>query len=114
MAMLQHQHTQSRGGPLWLLITALAVTLMVAGTSATPAAAVSQPVAAWVQQSATPLTTVDPAASLDDLQPLRPSIGDAAIVGLGESVHGAAEEIKLKHRTLRFLVEEMGFRSVAW
>jgi erythromycin esterase-like protein len=35
-------------------------------------------------------------------------------VGLGESVHGAAELITLKHRALRLLVEQMGFRTVAW
>ena len=61
-----------------------------------------------------PLTTVDPAAPLGDLTPLRRAIGDAEIVGLGESTHGAAEEETLKHRTLRLLVERMGFRSVAW
>ncbi|SMC66232.1 erythromycin esterase family protein [Kibdelosporangium aridum] len=46
--------------------------------------------------------------------PLRRAIGDAQIVGLGESVHGAAEELILKHRTMRVLVEQMGFRSIAW
>ena len=61
-----------------------------------------------------PLATVEPAASMDDLAPLRESVGDAVVVGLGESVHGAAEETTLKHRLLRFLVEELGFRSVAW
>ncbi|XRQ14309.1 erythromycin esterase family protein, partial [Actinomadura welshii] len=60
------------------------------------------------------LRTVDPRAPLTDLGPLRRSVGHAAIAGLGESTHGAAEEIALKHRTLRFLVEELGFRSVAW
>ena len=72
------------------------------------------PVARWASERAVPLATVDPAASLDDLAPLRRSIGDAEIVGLGESVHGAAEEITLKHRVLRLLVEEMGYRSIAW
>jgi erythromycin esterase len=42
------------------------------------------------------------------------AIGDALIVGLGESVHGAAEILRLKHRVLRLLVERMGVRSVAW
>jgi erythromycin esterase len=68
----------------------------------------------WAAHHAVPLDTVDPAAPLDDLAPLRRSIGDAEIVGLGESVHGAAEEIGLKHRVLRLLVEEMGFHSIAW
>jgi erythromycin esterase len=62
----------------------------------------------------TALDTVNPARPLDDLQPLRRSVADAFVVGLGESIHGAAEETQLKHRVLRFLVERMGFRSVAW
>jgi erythromycin esterase-like protein len=41
-------------------------------------------------------------------------IGDAQVVGLGESTHGAREEATLKHRVLRLLVEKLGFRSVAW
>ena len=71
-------------------------------------------VAAWVTKHAVPIGTVDPTASLADLAPLRRSIRDAHIVGLGESVHGASEEETLKHRTLRFLVERMGFRTIAW
>ena len=70
--------------------------------------------AAWIQEHAVALDTVDPAAPLDDLAPLRDAIGDAEVVGLGESVHGAAEEIELKHRALRVLVEDLGVRSVAW
>jgi erythromycin esterase-like protein len=71
-------------------------------------------VTGWAERHAVPLATVDPAAPLDDLAFLRRSVGRAQVVGLGESVHGAAEEETLKHRLLRFLVERMGFRSVAW
>jgi erythromycin esterase-like protein len=77
-------------------------------------ACADQPVGDWITQNAVALHTVDPKAPLDDLAPLRGAIADAEIVGLGESTHGAAEEITLKHRTLRVLVEQMGFRSVAW
>ena len=68
----------------------------------------------WASREAVPLVTVDPNPAPDDFLALRPSIGDARIVGLGESVHGASELLTLKHRMLRFLVERMGFRSVAW
>jgi len=100
------------------LVAALAGTL-AAQAGAAPAGAAQagarpQSVTGWIRHYAVPLTTVDPTAPLDDLAPLRRSIGDAEIVGLGESVHGAAEEIALKQRTLRFLVERMGFRSIAW
>lgn len=92
---------------------ALAVTVL-AGTLIAPAEAQPHPVTSWARRIAVPLDTVDAAAPLDDLQALRRMIGDAQVVGLGESVHGAAELITLKHRVLRFLVEEKGFRSVAW
>ena len=72
------------------------------------------PVSTWIAATAVPLTTTDPAAPLDDLTPLRDAVGGAEIVGLGESVHGAAQELTLKHRALRVLVEQLGFRSVAW
>jgi erythromycin esterase-like protein len=73
-----------------------------------------RPVVAWIERQAVPLISTAPGAPLTDLMPLRRSIGEAEIVGLGESIHGAAEEITLKHRTLRLLIEQLGFRSVAW
>lgn len=72
------------------------------------------PVPEWVDRTAVPLVTADPSAPLDDLAPLRDAVGDAEVVGLGESVHGAADELTLKHRALRVLVEQLGFRSIAW
>jgi erythromycin esterase-like protein len=98
------------------LVAGLVVGLLagVAGPPAAQASPPADPVARWLARHAVPLTTADPSAGLGDLAPLRRSVGSARIVGLGESVHGAAEEVDLKFRTLRFLVERMGFRSVAW
>ncbi|RZQ61456.1 erythromycin esterase family protein [Amycolatopsis suaedae] len=104
------RHKRRRRG---LLAPALALAMLVS----TPAALAGQPrhpVAGWVRHNAAPLEHVDPAAPLDDLAPLRRAVGDAWIVGLGESVHGAAEQQTLKHRTVRMLVEQLGFRSIAW
>ncbi|MEV4892848.1 hypothetical protein AB0K48_26050, partial [Nonomuraea sp. NPDC055795] len=53
------------------------------------------PVADWVKEHAVPLATIDPAAPLDDLAPLARMVGDAKVVGLGESTHGAREEASL-------------------
>ncbi|HVX45999.1 MAG TPA: erythromycin esterase family protein [Mycobacteriales bacterium] len=92
-----------------LLVGAVTALVPVAVSAAGP-----DPVTAWVSRTADPLRTVDPAAPLDDLGPLRRSIGGATIVGLGESAHLASEELDLKHRVLRLLVERMGFRSIAW
>ena len=96
---------------------AIALGLIVGGVPTAKADATGPPTATvtgWVAHHATPLTTVDPQAALDDLAPLGRSVGQAQIAGLGESAHGAAEELELKLRVLRFLVEERGFRSVAW
>jgi erythromycin esterase-like protein len=71
-------------------------------------------VAGWVARHAAPLRTTSPTGPVGELAPLRGWIGNAAVVGLGESVHGAADELMLKHRVVRFLVERMGFRSIAW
>ena len=103
------------------ILGSLLATVALAGGLAASAPAAGQEAAgehpavtAWVRHHAVRLATADPTASLDDLTALRDSIGRARVVGLGESVHGAAEEIALKHRVLRYLVERMGFRSVAW
>jgi erythromycin esterase-like protein len=69
---------------------------------------------AWVAATAIPLRGVDPQTDGSDLAPLAAAIGDAQVVGLGEAVHGVAEELTVKHRLLRLLVERAGFRSVAW
>jgi erythromycin esterase len=71
-------------------------------------------VSEWIERNASPVRTIDPAAPLNDLAQLRRSVGTATIVGLGESAHRVSEVTALKHRVLRFLVERMGFRSVAW
>jgi erythromycin esterase len=62
----------------------------------------------------TPLATLDPDAALDDLERLRELVGDARVVGLGESAHYVGEYALLQHRILRFLVERLGFAVVAF
>lgn len=67
----------------------------------------------WLRGAAVPFDRVDPADSLDDLEPLRQIVGDARIVSLGEATHGTREFFQVKHRILRFLVERMGFTAFA-
>jgi erythromycin esterase-like protein len=82
----------------------LAVTILVAAAvwlaGATPvqAAAPRPQVANWIRHNANQLTTIDPNAPLGDLASLRRMVGDAQVVGLGESTHGAREETTLKLR----------------
>jgi erythromycin esterase len=67
----------------------------------------------WIEAKAVPLRTSDPAAPLDDLEPLRAMIGNATVVGLGEGTHGTREFSRMKHRIFEFLVERMGFTVFA-
>jgi Erythromycin esterase homolog len=60
-----------------------------------------------------PLTTTDPNAPIDDLEPLRQMVGTAHVVGLGEGTHGTHEFFQMKHRILKFLVTKMGFTHFA-
>jgi erythromycin esterase-like protein len=76
---------------------------------AQPATAVEMEPGRAIRESIVLLRTVDPGTPLDDLEPLRALIGDARIVSLGEPTHGSREAFQMKHRLLRFLVEEMGF-----
>ena len=61
-----------------------------------------------------PLAGYDPAiTTTDDLAPFAALVGDAGVVGLGESFHTSGGFYLMKHRLFRFLVEEKGFRAFA-
>lgn len=94
-------------------VTVAAVAMLLTAGLATPAAA-TPGVVPWIERNAERLDTIDPTAPLDDLAPLRRSVGNASIVALGEPAHEVAEVTTLKHRALRYLVERMGFRSIAF
>ncbi|GGY11899.1 erythromycin esterase family protein [Streptomyces hiroshimensis] len=68
----------------------------------------------WLREHATTLTTLDPDAPLDDLEPLRELIGDARVVGIGENSHFIHEFALVRRRLLRFLVERCGFTVLAF
>ena len=65
------------------------------------------------QRSTVELATTDPAADHADLAPVGDALADARIIGLGEATHGTREFFQLKHRILRYLVEEQGVRLFA-
>jgi erythromycin esterase len=67
----------------------------------------------WVTDHAITADSLDPRAPLDDLEPLGELIGDARVVGIGESAHYVREFYLLRHRLLRFLVERCGFTVYA-
>ncbi|MEV0195222.1 erythromycin esterase family protein [Nonomuraea sp. NPDC050691] len=67
----------------------------------------------WFARHAVPLTTLDPDAPLDDLEPLRGIIGDARVVAVGENAHFIHEFSLARQRILRFLAERCGFTLFA-
>jgi erythromycin esterase-like protein len=87
------------------IVVAVLFLVSCSGGGDTPA----NPEIAWLDQHLVPLDGADPTLDLQDLAPLADSIGDARVVGLGESTHGTREHFQLKHRLVRYLVEEHGF-----
>ncbi|MEU7187231.1 erythromycin esterase family protein [Streptomyces sp. NPDC045470] len=68
---------------------------------------------AALDRVAHPLRTSEPRGGLADLRPFGRMVGDARVVGLGEATHSSHEFFTVKHRVLRYLVEEKGFRAFA-
>jgi erythromycin esterase len=69
--------------------------------------------AAYAAAHAIELTSLDPAASLDDLEPLLDVFGSARVIGIGESSHFVSEYYRLRHRLLRLLAQRGGFTVFA-
>lgn len=67
----------------------------------------------WTAAHAVPLATLEPDTDFSDLRALKSVVGDARVVALGETTHGAHEPLAFRNRLIRFLVEEMGFTAVA-
>src|SRR5215218_3728195 len=84
--------------------------LVCAGLPAVTAPAQqSDPTTEWIRANAIRLSTTEAGRGLDDMRALKPLIGKARIVSLGEATHGTREFFQLKHRMLELLATEMGF-----
>ena len=79
-----------------------------------PAATDLAPFTDWLKGHATPLSHFDPAAPLDDLEPLRDILNGVRVVALGEHSHFVSEFAAMRQRILRFLVERCGFTALAF
>ncbi len=73
----------------------------------------SSAASAYVQMHAISAGTLDPAAPLDDLEPLREIVQSARVVAIGENTHHVREFLLLRHRLTRFLAERCGFTHFA-
>lgn len=65
---------------------------------------------AWLKANIIPLKTHLPTESLANLAALDEVIGDAKVIGLGESTHGSREIFQIKHRLLKYLNATHNFR----
>ncbi|MEU9232735.1 erythromycin esterase family protein [Streptomyces subrutilus] len=66
-----------------------------------------------LERVALPLESTEPDGDLSDLRPFGHMVGSAQVVGLGEATHSSHEFFTMKHRIMRYLVEEKGFRTFA-
>jgi erythromycin esterase len=69
-------------------------------------------VISWIAGHASAIEIGEALDPIGDLAPLAAAIGDSTVVGLGASTYGAHEHYALTCRIIRFLVQELGFRSV--
>ena len=70
---------------------------------------------AWLESARHRIESLEPDAPLMDLAPLRVMIGDALVIGIGETVRGARSAHELRrfaHRVLRLAVEHLGARTL--
>lgn len=71
-------------------------------------------VVSWLAGRAIPIHGVDVGSGFEDLQPLKETLRDVRVIGLGEATHGTHEFFRFKHRLFEFLVREMGVRVLAF
>lgn len=67
----------------------------------------------WFIENAYTFKTAEPIDDHEDITFLKDIIGNSKIVALGESTHGTSEFFKMKHRLIKYLVEEMDFTVIA-
>ncbi|MDJ1471025.1 erythromycin esterase family protein [Xanthocytophaga flava] len=68
----------------------------------------------WLKKAIIPLKSTSPSEPLTDLLALNERIGKAKIIGLGENTHGSHETFQMKHRLIRWLVEQKGYNVIAF
>lgn len=71
-----------------------------------------QVITTWLKQNAIPVKYIESGNQFSDLQPLKKTLKDAVVVGLGEATHGTHEFFTMSHRLIEFLVREMNFSAV--
>jgi erythromycin esterase-like protein len=67
---------------------------------------------AWLAAETWPLTTIKPGDLYNDLSAFRDFVEDRRIVDFGGSLSGSHEVLTLKHRLIRFFIEELNFTHI--
>lgn len=88
----------------------LAAVFLLPGTARSQTAATTSAVPA-LEQLVRPLRALADPALDDDLAAFAPALRDARVIALGEATHGTHEFFAFKHRMVRWLVEQRGFRA---
>ena len=70
-------------------------------------------VVAWLKGEAIPISTAEVGTPDQDLAPLVAALGDARVIGVGETTHGTLEFTRIKHRLLERLVATHGVTDFA-
>ena len=65
----------------------------------------------WANKNASEIETLELTEQQNDLGQLKQIIGNAQVVCLGENRHDIHEQFLLKHRFIKYLVEELGFTT---
>jgi len=65
----------------------------------------------WALKNSQKIETLEVTEKQDDLKLLKQIVGKAEVVCLGESRHDIHEQFQLKHRFIKYLVEEMNFTT---
>ena len=66
-----------------------------------------------VKKNAYILESVDPNSSYKDLMPLKSILNDKKIIGIGEATHNTKEFFQVKHKFMKFLIEELNYKAFA-
>jgi erythromycin esterase len=90
-----------------------ALVLVLAGCSNAPTPPTDQNPGPTLPAGVTLVSSLEPGRPIDDLAPLQKIVGDASVVGLGESIHTSGGFSLVKARLFRYLVEAQGFRVLA-
>ncbi|MBT3241974.1 MAG: erythromycin esterase family protein [Bacteroidetes bacterium] len=69
------------------------------------------PIFNWMKNNSYEIETLELSDQQQDLQQLEQIVGNAHVVCLGESRHDIREQFQLKHRFIKYLVEELGFTT---